>query len=128
METAPSCTSRNEIENPPKILLRKNNRPIDLCNLVSFDFHEDIVGSLEFASGVMNTQLVVVLGHTDCGAVKAAIDKDSVPTNFQKLRKLIQKILIKPSNTLDQNIIENVLGKLTFCDFPLLKCKTHSPN
>lgn len=121
-----------------------------MCNLVSFGFHEDIAGSLDFACGVRNTKLVVVLGHSDCGAVKAAIDKQSVPSEFQKLRKLIQKILIKPSNTLDQNIIENVLhsvrtiesqkyfgheshwssvlGKLTFCDFPLLKCKTHSPN
>lgn len=34
----------------------------------------DILGSLEFASKVMGSKLIVVLGHTSCGAVKAACD------------------------------------------------------
>ena len=33
-----------------------------------------IVGSVEYATAVLETPLVVVLGHDDCGAVKAAID------------------------------------------------------
>ncbi|QDU71115.1 carbonic anhydrase [Mucisphaera calidilacus] len=33
----------------------------------------DVLGSLEFATRVVKTHLVVVLGHTDCGAVKGAI-------------------------------------------------------
>jgi len=34
----------------------------------------DILGSLEYATKVVGTKLIVVLGHTDCGAVKGAID------------------------------------------------------
>jgi carbonic anhydrase len=34
----------------------------------------DIVGSLEYATKVAGAKLIVVLGHTDCGAVKGAID------------------------------------------------------
>jgi carbonic anhydrase len=34
----------------------------------------DILGSLEYATQVVGTKLIVVLGHTDCGAVKGAID------------------------------------------------------
>ena len=33
-----------------------------------------IVGSIEFAAATFGTQLVVVMGHTRCGAVKATID------------------------------------------------------
>jgi carbonic anhydrase len=34
----------------------------------------DIIGSLEYATKVAGAKLIVVLGHTDCGAVKGAID------------------------------------------------------
>lgn len=36
--------------------------------------NEDILGSLEFASKVAGSKLIVVLGHTSCGAVKGACD------------------------------------------------------
>jgi carbonic anhydrase len=34
--------------------------------------NDDIIGSMEFACGVMNTKLIVVLGHNKCGAIKGA--------------------------------------------------------
>ncbi len=34
----------------------------------------DILGSLEYATKVAGAKLIVVLGHSDCGAVKGAID------------------------------------------------------
>lgn len=36
--------------------------------------NEDIIGSLEYASKVAGSRLIVVLGHTNCGAVKGACD------------------------------------------------------
>lgn len=36
--------------------------------------NEDILGSLEFASKVAGAKLVVILGHTSCGAIKGACD------------------------------------------------------
>ena len=36
--------------------------------------NDDILGSLEYASRVAGSRLVVVLGHTNCGAVKGACD------------------------------------------------------
>lgn len=37
--------------------------------------NEDILGSIEFACKVTGAKLIVVLGHTNCGAVKGACDK-----------------------------------------------------
>ena len=36
--------------------------------------NEDILGSLEFASKVAGSRLIIVLGHTSCGAIKGACD------------------------------------------------------
>lgn len=36
--------------------------------------NDDILGSMEFACGVSGAKVVLVLGHTACGAVKGAID------------------------------------------------------
>ena len=35
---------------------------------------DKVIGSLEFSSKYLGSKLIVVLGHTDCGAVKAASD------------------------------------------------------
>jgi carbonic anhydrase len=36
--------------------------------------NEDILGSLEYASKLAGSRLIVVLGHTNCGAIKGACD------------------------------------------------------
>lgn len=36
--------------------------------------NEDILGSMEFACKVVGTKIIVVLGHTNCGAIKGACD------------------------------------------------------
>jgi carbonic anhydrase len=36
--------------------------------------NDDMLGSMEFACGVSGSKVVLVLGHTACGAVKGAID------------------------------------------------------
>jgi len=37
--------------------------------------NKDVMGSLEFACAVEGAKVVLVLGHTSCGAIKGAIDK-----------------------------------------------------
>ena len=48
----------------------------------------DILGSMEFACKLAGTKLIVVLGHTSCGAVKGACDN----AKMGNLTKLIEKI------------------------------------
>lgn len=50
--------------------------------------NEDILGSMEFASKLAGTKLIVVLGHTSCGAVKGACDH----ARLGNLTALIKKI------------------------------------
>lgn len=53
--------------------------------------NEDILGSMEFACKVAGSKLIVVLGHTSCGAVKGACDH----VELGHLSGLLHKI--KPS-------------------------------
>ena len=50
--------------------------------------NDDILGSLEFASKVIGSRAIVVMGHTDCGAMKGAIDN----VKMGKLTGLLEKI------------------------------------
>jgi len=52
------------------------------------------VGSVEFAAGQFGTRLVVVLGHTQCGAVIATVDELSAPgTNPSRgIRSIVDRI------------------------------------
>lgn len=50
--------------------------------------NEDIIGSMEFATHVAGAKLIVVLGHTGCGAVKAACDHVELGNLTGLLRKV----------------------------------------
>ena len=50
--------------------------------------NEDILGSMEFACKLAGTKIVLVLGHTSCGAVKGACDD----AKLGNLTALISKI------------------------------------
>lgn len=58
--------------------------------------NKDIVGSMEFATAVAGSKLVIVMGHTACGAVKHAIDNtDAASMGMTALDDLLAEI--KPS-------------------------------
>ena len=50
--------------------------------------NDDILGSMEFACKLAGTKLIVVLGHTSCGAVKGACDD----AKLGKLTGMLSKI------------------------------------
>ena len=50
--------------------------------------NDDILGSMEFACKLVGTKLIVVLGHTACGAVKGACDD----AKLGKLTGMLEKI------------------------------------
>jgi carbonic anhydrase len=52
------------------------------------------VGSVEFAADRFQTRLVVVLGHSNCGAIQATIEELGRPTGDQSrnLRSIVERI------------------------------------
>jgi carbonic anhydrase len=75
-----------------------------------------VKGSTEYGIAELNVPLVVVLGHSNCGAVKAAIQhihaRDSLPGAINGLVELIKPAVIQskgqPGDPLENAIIQNV--------------------
>lgn len=42
--------------------------------------NQDILGSMEFGCNVAGSKLIVVLGHSKCGALKGGLDSDAIRT------------------------------------------------
>ena len=70
-----------------------------------------ILGSLEYATAVAHSKLILVLGHTGCGAIKGACDD----VKFGNLTSLLSKI--KPSvDKVDSGIQERSSHNQEFVD------------
>jgi carbonic anhydrase len=59
---------------PPELVFDQNIGDIFAARIAGNFVNTDIIGSLEFATKLAGAKLVVVLGHTECGAVKGAVD------------------------------------------------------
>ena len=49
--------------------------------------NDDILGSMEFACTVAGAKVVLVMGHTSCGAIKGAIDKGAAGQSHRVARE-----------------------------------------
>ena len=74
---------------------------------------ETILGSLEFAVEVLEVPLIMVLGHDDCGAVKATVSsaEGTLKVNGAFIHNLVNRIL--PSVLLGKELGETSLEQLT---------------
>lgn len=57
--------------------------------------NEDILGSIEFACKIAGAKLVVVMGHTGCGAVKGAyhgVELDHLTTLLKKIKPAVKHV------------------------------------
>ena len=75
--------------------------------------NEDILGSMEFACKVAGSKLIVVLGHTKCGAVKGACDHvemGNLTALLSKLRPAVDDETVTKNNRTSANseFVENV--------------------
>lgn len=75
--------------------------------------NEDILGSMEFACKVAGSKLVVVLGHTKCGAVKGACDGVEMGNLTTLLSKIEPAVKAENKTTEDRTaknaaFVENV--------------------
>jgi carbonic anhydrase len=65
---------------------------------------DSVVGSLEYAVSVLNVSLIIVLGHDECGAVRAAIDSTGIGATpmpphiegiLRRIRPAVQRVRLR---------------------------------
>ncbi len=73
---------------------------------------EHVLASLEYACAVAGSKLIVVLGHTRCGAVTAAVDL------YQKQQSVFDATGCQHLDTLISEIQKSIDGSLRSSEFP----------
>jgi carbonic anhydrase len=67
----------------------------------------EIIASLEYAVAVLRIRALLVLGHTSCGAVKAAMKADTVPGQISSLYPHLRPSVEQSAGNLDKAIEAN---------------------
>ena len=67
----------------------------------------EIIASLEYGAAVLGTKTILVLGHSYCGAVKAAIAGSAVPGQIGALFSLIRPAVDQSGGDLETAIKDN---------------------
>ena len=93
--------------------------------------NKDILGSLEFACKLAGSKVVVVMGHTSCGAVKGACDDAKLGNLTQMLDKImpaVNAVETAPDelrNSSNENFVNQVANKNV--DLTVENIKKQSP-
>src|ERR1700724_3481571 len=61
----------------------------------------EIMASVEYGAVVLGTKVIMVLGHSNCGAVKATIDGKAVPGQISSLYRFIRPAVDAAGANLD---------------------------
>ena len=100
----------------PELCFDTARGDVFVCRVAGNFANDDIVASLEYAVAVLNTPLIMVLGHDACGAVDAAIKsvKDGttlpghLPSLVTALKPAVDAVKDKPGDMLVNAIRSNV--------------------
>jgi carbonic anhydrase len=77
---------------------------------------DSVIGSLEYAVGVLHVPLIVVLGHDECGAVLAAIDSQGpfaqplpphITALIAKIIPAVRRVMGHQSGPVDTSLIDS---------------------
>lgn len=75
---------------PVEIVFDQGFGDVFVCRAAGNIVTPELIGSLEFGTLVLGSKVLMVMGHTGCGAVKATIAGDPVPGQISTLYRHIQ--------------------------------------
>jgi carbonic anhydrase len=86
---------------PPELVFDQRIGDIFSVRVAGNIVNTDILGSLEYATEAAGTKLIVVLGHSDCGAIKGAVD-DVKLGNLTEMLSNIRPAVLKVADEGDR--------------------------
>ncbi len=90
---------------PPEIVFDQGFGDIFVARVAGNIEDDNILGSMEFATKLKGSKLIVVMGHNKCGAVKGAVDN----AELGNLTQLVDQI--KPAITGDKSNPDKMLDE-----------------
>jgi len=101
---------------PPEIIFDQGIGDIFSIRVAGNVINKDVLGSVEFACKIAGVKLIVVMGHTSCGAVKGAcneVELGNLTGLLKKIKPAIEsvsgrEIEVDKSDFIDEVAYENV--------------------
>ena len=98
---------------PPELVFDQRIGDIFAVRIAGNFVIPDITGSLEYATQIAGARLIVVLGHSDCGAVKGAIDDvklGNLTTTLANIRPAVAAVSARQtaSTSADKRFVQTV--------------------
>jgi carbonic anhydrase len=101
----------------PELAFDQSRGRLFVVRLAGNFLDENGLASIEFGASVLGASLIVVLGHTDCGAIKAAVDvvtkgatlPGHLPALISNLKEPVEKVRSQGGVVVDNAIRANVL-------------------
>ncbi len=106
---------------PPELVFDLGIGDVFSIRIAGNFVNEDILGSMEFATKVVGSKHILVLGHTSCGAIQGAKDQvelGNLTGLVNKLQPAVEAVRTKigPDHPLDINEIAKANVNLTIID------------
>ncbi len=96
---------------PPELIFDQGLGDLFVVRVAGHVADEAVVASLAYAVEHLDTRLIVVLGHRNCGAVQAAVEGNAsshLARLVQGIRPAIQKVKLQPTSMLDMAVRAHV--------------------
>lgn len=97
---------------PTEIIFDQGVGDLFVIRLAGNVASQTAIGSLEFATSVLGTQLIVVVGHNDCGAVAAAVKGELLPGRIggflENIKPTVARVKDKTGDLEANMVIANI--------------------
>ena len=92
---------------PVELIFDQNIGRLFVTRVAGHVASSEIIASLEYGVAVLGTKAIMVLGHANCGAVKASIDAKAVPGQISVLYRYIRPAVDRAGRNLEAAIKAN---------------------
>ena len=98
----------------PEIIFDQGIGDMFVARVAGNFVNDDILGSLEFATKVSGAKIILIMGHTECGAIKGACDDvelgllTATLANIQPAVTAVEKEDYSPTNSTNAKFVQSV--------------------
>lgn len=97
---------------PAEIIFDQGVGDIFVIRVAGHVASQTVIGSLEFAASVLGTQLIVVVGHSGCAAVAAAVQGEPLPGRIggfvEDIKPAVARVRDKTGDLKENTVIANI--------------------
>ncbi len=117
---------------PPEIIFDCGFGDLFVVRTAGNTCNDATIAALEYAVKQLGIRFIIVMGHSDCGLVKAALAEEAQPGKIssiiEQIRPAVDKVKDLPGDTVSKATGENIrmtVAKLSSCE-PVLSEKVKS--